>query len=299
MAITTKSAVGLAESNFFNHHRFDNHSAWLDRELRNKRRLRGEPAGHGFAIPREPAPARKEKPFVTQEYSMTSGLLITRRYAQKDTDFPLECERSDPYHYPNHLNVGDDMHYEDRRARSQHIDARVREKNEIPVDKLLRALVPDLMVKNMLAGNSAAKIPPDPKVMAIQFDPNIRPHKDTVKQLNVDLSCIDLPRSERPDDPRAAGNVSRPGKDWGWCLGGRKPPPQPDHGCTTMHRTTSLPGTLTGRSHLSHQKGSVPGPFHGTTFIPYEGNTRMRGGTNATLGASGTFPANESRPGVS
>jgi hypothetical protein len=294
MAITTKSDKGLKESNFFNHHRFDNHSAWLDRELRNKRQLRGEPKGHGFAIPREPAPARKEKPFVTQEYSMTSGLLVTRRYAQRDTDFPLDCERSDPYHYPNHLNVHERYHYEDRRARSQHIDPRVRARDEIPRDRELREAVPEEMVQNMLAGRSAAKIQPDPNVMAIQFDPNVRPQRETVKQLNVDLSCVDLPRREQQLPVFTSFDQKR--KDWTWCLGGKKPPPPPDHGDPKMHRTTSLPGTLSGHSHLAHQKGATPGPFHGTTFIPCEANTRMRGGTNAVNGFTGTYPNLEVKP---
>jgi hypothetical protein len=296
MAITTKTDIGLAESSFFNRHRFDNHSSWLDRELRNKRRLRGDPLGHGFAVPREPAPARKEKPFVTQEYSMTSGLLLNRRYAQRDTDYRLETLRSDPHHFPNHLQVTDEMHYEDRRARSQHIDPRVRALNEIPRDRALRDAVPEEMVQNIIkAGMASAKVELDPVVMGIQFDPDIRPQKESVKQLNVDLSCCDLPAKEKPD---LSSSAPRQGRDWGWCLGGRRPLTPPNHGDMRMHRSTSVPGTLSGKSLLSHQKGSFPGPFHGTAYIPSETNQRMRGGRNAENGMAGTFPDREKRPGV-
>jgi hypothetical protein len=323
MAFVTKTDIGLKESIFFNHHRFDNHSSWLDREIRNKRRLRGEPAGHGFAIPREPAPARQERPFIVQEYGMTSGLLLKRRYAQRDTDYPLECERSDPYHFPNHLQVENAMHYEDRRARSQHIDPRVRAKNEIPRDKVLRDAVPEEMVKNIIAasgGDKDMKNKPDPDVMAIQFDPNMRLQKETVKELNVDLSCCDLPAREKPDpitirrstdvDLHAGEQVgkrrtdvaqSRPiyGRDWNWCLGGRRPVTPPNHGCVEIHKSTSLPGMLSGKSLLSHQPGAVPGAFHGSTYSASEANARMRGGRNAEGGVAGTFPDREARrPGI-
>jgi len=302
MAITTKTAKGLGESNFFNHHRFDNHSAWLDRELRNKRRARGESQGHGFAVPREPAPQRTEKPFIVQEFGMTSGKLLTRRYAQTATDFKLETERSDPYHFPNHMQVEDDMHYEDRRARSQHIDPRCREKLELPRDKVLRAAVPEEMVKNMIMANyKDMKFKPDPDVMAIQFDTNLRPHRDTVMDLNVDLSCCDLPAREKPELRAPAGGSRVPGKDWGWCLGGRRPLPPPDHGDVKMHKTSSLPGTLSGKSHLAHQPGSMPGPFHGSCYTPMEQNQnaksmRMRGGIQAENGFAGTFPQCEVKP---
>jgi hypothetical protein len=234
---------------------------------------------------------------------MTSGKLLTRRYAQRDTDFKLECERSDPYHFPNHMQVEDEMHYEDRRARSQHIDPRCREKLMLPRDKVLRDAVPDEMVKNMIMANyKDMKLKPDPDVMAIQFDPNLRPQRDTVKELNVDLSCCDLPAREKPvvesRDLPAAGVRSQTGKDWTWCLGGRPPPPLPDHGCVHMHKSSSLPGTLSGKSHLAHQPGSLPGPFHGSTFVPSEANQRMRGGRHAEQGFSGTFPNSEVRPGA-
>lgn len=294
MSITVKSDVGLKESAFFNHHRFDNHSAWLDRELRNKRKAMGQPQGHGFAIPREPAPPRTEKPFTVQECGMTSGKLLTRRYAQKETDYKLDCVRADPYHYPNHLNVQDEMHYEDRRARSQHIDPRVRAKLELPRDRVLREAVPEEMVKNIImAEYKDMKNQPDPEVLAIQFDPNLRPQRETVRGLNVDLSCCDLPAKEKPSDQLVATRAYMHGKDWSWCLGGRKPMAGPDHGDMKMHKSTSVPGTLSGMSLLGHQKGSTPGPFHGTGFMPAEANTRMRGGRNAERGFSGTFPSNE------
>lgn len=304
MALTMNTDVGLRESMIFNHHRFDNHSSWLDRELRNKRRLRGDPLGHGFAVPRAPAPARTEKPFTIQEAGMVSGLLVTRRYAQRETDYKLEKERSDPYHFPNHLQVEDQNHYEDRRARSQHIDPRCRAKLELPRDQVLRDAVPDEMVKNMIMANyKDMKLKPNPEIVAIQNDPDIRLQKETVRELNVDLSCCDLPAREnfRAPEPPAAGSYKVPGKgkSWGWCLGGRKPLPPPDHGDISIHKSASLPGTLGGKSHLSHQTGASPGPFHGSTFKAQEANQRMRGGRNAAEGTAGTFPDREARrPGV-
>jgi len=298
-----KTEVGLKDSSLFDHHRFDNYGAWLDRELRNKRQAMGKAGGFGFAVPRPPAPARKEKPFVVQETSMTSGLLVKRRYAQKDTDYPLDAVRSDPYHFPNHLNVEDEMHYEDRRARSQHIDPRVREKLEIPRDKALREAVPEEMVQNIIMSNvKDMKYKVDPDVLAIQFDPNIRPQRETVRKLNVDLSCVDLPAKEKPESTSAASRIP-PGhlRDWKWCLGGRKPLAPPDHGDVNIHKSQSLPGTLSGKSLLNHQSGAVPGPFHGSTFKARdlsEGALRIRGGKHAADGFSGTFPNREIRPGI-
>jgi len=292
MAITTKTDKGLKESAFFSHHRFDNHSAWLDRELRNKRRLRGDPLGHGFAVPRAPAPARQEKPFYIQEVGMTSGQLLTRRYAQKDTDYPLESLRSDPHHFPNHLQVTDDMHYEDRRARSQHIDPRVRAMRELPRDKVLRDAVPEEQVKNMIMANyKDMKVKPDPAVMAIQFDPDLRPQKETVRELNVDLSCCDLPAKEKPDmaSSRSASSL-RPGKDWSWCLGGRRPLTPPNHGDPKVHKSSSLPGTLSGKSLLAHAKGAIPGPFHGSAYIPSDVSLKLEASRN---GDTGTMSAAE------
>lgn len=302
MAMVKNTEVALKDSSVFNHHRFDNYGAWLDRELRNKRRVRGEPEGFGFAVPRPPAPARKEKPFMVQEVSMTSGLLVTRRYVQKDTDYPIDTLRSDPYHYPNHLQVQEEGHYEDRRARSQHIDPRVREKNEIPRDKVLREAVPDEMVKNIImSGMKDMKYKVDPDVLKIQFDPNIRPQKETVRELNVDLSCVDLPAKEKPESTSASSRLppGHLGRDWKWCLGGRKPIPPPDHGDVNIHRTQSLPGTLSGKSLLRHQSGATPGPFHGSTYRSNQTpSMRVRGGQNAIDGFSGTFPNTEVRPGV-
>lgn len=297
MSITTKTDVGLRESNLYAHHRFDNHSAWLDRELRNKRRVRGEPQGHGFPVPRAPAPPRHERPFFVQECGMTSGKLLTRRYDQTESSFKFDDGRSDPYHYPNHLRVEEHQHFEDRRARSQHIEPSRRK--ELPRDQVLRDAVPEEMVKNIIMANyKDMKVKPDPEVLKIQFDPNIRLPPETVRDLNVDLSCCDLPAREKPIESSRLRATTGSGKDWGWCLGGRRPLTPPDHGDVHMHKSTSLPGTLGGRSLLSHQVGVDPGAFHGTTFIAGEAHGRMRGGRNARSGAAGTFPEREKRPGA-
>lgn len=225
---------------------------------------------------------------------MTSGKLLTRRYDQTETSYKLDKDRSDPYHYPNHLRVEEDQHYEDRRARSQHIDPTRRK--ELPRDQVLKDAVPEEMVKNIIMANyKDMKVKPDPDVLAIQFDPDLRLQKETVRELNVDLSCCDLPAREKPIESSRKIETTRSGKDWGWCLGGRKPLEPPDHGCVEMHKSTSLPGTLGGRSLLSHQVGEEPGSFHGTTFIANDNDPRMRGGRNARNNFAGTFPSRETR----
>merc|ERR1719162_2141932 len=86
------------------------------------------------------------------------------------------------------------MHYEDRRARSQHIDPSRRK--ELPRDKCLREAVPDELIKNHV-NPPATKMQIDPKLLGIRFDREIRPTSDTVHELNVDLSCVDMPPRER------------------------------------------------------------------------------------------------------
>jgi len=306
--LVTTTPAGLAESSHFSNHRFDNYSSWLDREVRAKLRKRGEGQGYGYPIPRAPAPVKKEKPFYVQECSMTSGLLVQRRYNQAaNLPFPLDAVRTDPYHYPNQQGVEEEHHFEDRRARSQHIDPTRRK--DLPRDKVLRDAVPEEMIKNMMLAQvkdmkQAAMI--DPGIQQILFDPKMRPTAESVRELNVDFSCVDLPAKEIPEKEKTRASPSLPpkpagkptGKEWSWCLGGRKPLTPPDHGDWKLHKSNSLPGTLAGRSLLSHQVGKYPGAFHGSTHNPAEINSRMRGGRNAAEGCAGTFPNLETRPGA-
>jgi ribosomal protein L12E/L44/L45/RPP1/RPP2 len=300
---TTKTDVGLQESDFYSLHRFDNHSAWLDRELRAKRRVRGEHKGFGFPIQRAPAPPREERPFYVQEAGFTSGQLLNRKYEQLETSYKLEKVRTDPYHYPNQMRVEEKQHYEDRRARSQHIDPTRRK--ELPRDMVLKEAVPEEMIQNTLMANyKDMKYQIDQDILNILVDKNVRPEPATIKELNVDLSCVDLPAREKRGEESAAAaaqaaskSTKGAGKDWTWCLGGRKPFVPPDFFDTNLNRSQSLGSTLAGRSMLSHQIGVQPGPFYGSTHDMKDSNTRIRGGRNAELGVAGTFPANELRPG--
>jgi hypothetical protein len=236
---------------------------------------------------------------MVQEYGMTSGLLLNRKYDQLETSFKLEKVRADPYHYPNHLSVDEHQHFEDRRARSQHIDPTRRK--ELARDRVLKEAVPEEMIQNTLMANyKDMKVKIDPDILGILLDPNTRPEPKSVKELNVDLSCVALPAREQRvidnEKANAATKKLRQSKDWTWCLGGRKPFAMRDDFNVQLAKSASE-GTLGGRSHLSHQVGAVAGPFHGTSFIAAESRPRMRGGLNAESGFAGTFPARELRPG--
>lgn len=236
---------------------------------------------------------------MVQEYGFTSGLLLNRKYDQLETSFKLEKVRTDPYHYPNQFSVEESQHFEDRRARSQHIDPTRRK--ELPRDQVLKDAVPEEMIQNTIMANyKDMKQHIDPDILNILLDPNVRPEPKSVKELNVDLSCVELPaREQRVIDTHKFNTATRKlreGKDWTWCLGGRKPMAPRDDFDPKLHRSTSE-GTIGGRSLLAHQPGVSPGPFYGTTHIAKESNPRVRGGTNALLGFAGTFPARELRPG--
>ncbi|CAE8679259.1 unnamed protein product, partial [Polarella glacialis] len=113
MAAKSASAGSFGHENheYYDRHRFDNYPAWLDREGRSKNRAEGKPSGFGYATPKAPQAQRKERPFWIGETSMTSGTMVHRKYDQKDCDYPLEAQRSDPWHYPNHMEIQDNDHY--------------------------------------------------------------------------------------------------------------------------------------------------------------------------------------------
>mmetsp|Transcript_110496 Transcript_110496/g.195597 ORF Transcript_110496/g.195597 Transcript_110496/m.195597 type:complete len:307 (+) Transcript_110496:77-997(+) len=301
-----KSNVGVEDSNFYNHHRFDNYTGWLDMEIRKKNRAQRKALGFGYPVPRPGPPAKEEPEFVVQEAGFTSGKLLNRRYTQLKSPFTLEGVRTDPYHYPNGMRVTESQHYEDRRARSQHIDAFKRKEMELPRDRELAAAVPDELVKNH-ANPPATRMQIDPNLLKIKFDTGVKPQSHTVHELNVDLSCCQLPPRERPPSygskqmarTHAAGQAggSR-GREWSWCLGGRKPmemPSQPEG----LAKSASLPSVLGGASHMAHTLGEAPSPFYGTTstqtFKSGAPDGRMRGGKLARQGYAGTFPDREKR----
>lgn len=295
----------------FDGHRFDNYSAWLDREERLKARREGRPLGHGFAAPKPPPQARPEKPFFVMEAAFTSGLMVQRRYNANDgTMYKVDGERSDPYHYPNHLEVKEEHHYEDARRRSQNVDPR-----EWKPDPKLATVVTDDMVKVQLSGHlGEARKYTDPKLMATLFDSEVRPRAPHLAELNADLSCLDLPNHEGGSATgRAAVRTGRvpvapkqlPRSDWSWCLGGRKPmaldrPIAPEH--AEMIRSQSLPQksfTTAPSMLVGNLGGDSTATFHGLHQREFGGgdNLRMRGGTLASSGWAGTFPEGEAKNG--
>lgn len=295
----------------FDNHRFDNYSSWLDREERLKARRQGRPLGHGFSEPKPPPEPRPEKPFTVMEAAFTSGLMVQRQYNQHaGTLYKTEGERSDPYHYPNFLEVKDEMHYEDARRRSQNVDPR-----EWKPDPKMASVVTDDMVKVQLSAHlGEARKYIDPKLMSGLFDEGVRPTARNLHELNADMSCLDLPKHEGGSaTTRAAirigrgptGPAGKPSGQWSWCLGPRQQlsfdrPINPAE--AELVRSQSLPQmTLAQGNQPSMLAGNLGGSstatFHGLHTRKFGGqeHLRMRGGTLAEARWAGTFPDLEAR----
>mmetsp|Transcript_135718 Transcript_135718/g.290234 ORF Transcript_135718/g.290234 Transcript_135718/m.290234 type:complete len:357 (-) Transcript_135718:104-1174(-) len=303
---------GHESHEYYDRHRFNNPSAWLDREDRARNKAAGQPLGYGYAKPKEPVQAREEKPFTVVEPSFTSGWMCHRKYNQFASGYATDAVRTDPYHFPNALEVKDSDHYKDQRRRTQNSDPHFWK-----VDPKLRDAVSDDMVKmHIIAHRGETRANIDPKVMEPLFSDNIRPQSKSVHELNVDLSCADLREHSKatPSRSRASGGSGHEGNanqegaqhadsDWKWCLGGRKPfvRSEPTEKEAEMIRTQSLPNVLTGVSTLTGNFGGPTSPFHGNVsrkFGPPHVDPRMRGGKLARDGWAGTFPSKETRPGV-
>lgn len=264
----------------YDRHRFDNYGAWLDLEGRRAKKKTGiTHLGFGYAIPKPPQPPKAERPFYVQEYSMTSGMLVNRKYNQSETSFRSEKMRTDPYHGPNTLDVQDADHYKDHRRRIQHSDPRMWK-----VDPVLRAAVSDEQVEQIArAERGESRMYPDKNILSILFGEDIKPKKESFKELNVDLSCLDLPvqeggtiksrgnQAERknfmPDhDPPVDESTMNESK-WNWCRGGRKllenpnMPLSPER--SQLLRSTSLPQTWAAASMLPGADGAPAAPYYG------------------------------------
>jgi len=299
----------VASQQHYDRHRFDNYTGWLDREDRKAALKDGRALGFGYEVPKTPPPAREEAPFYAQEYSMTSGLLVNRRYDQYQSGYACGVTRSDPHHEPNHLEVKEHHHYINQQRRIQHVDPTMWK-----VDPKLRDAVSEDMVKQKVAqdrGEVRANI--DPVAVETLFDENIRPQAHTLKELNVDLSCVTLPARETG---RSTGGRSTPSgsksnatarsaagsEKWQWCMGGRKPLPlgQLSPAEIKMVKSTSMPTTLPGPSTLYGNMGGTATAFHGSPTRKFGASNqwdgRMRGGKLARDGWAGTFPAKEGRP---
>eukprot|EP00440_Ansanella_granifera_P049085 gb/GFBE01053182.1/.p1 GENE.gb/GFBE01053182.1/~~gb/GFBE01053182.1/.p1 ORF type:complete len:322 (+),score=70.75 gb/GFBE01053182.1/:1-966(+) len=309
-------APGSTSDEYFDRHRFDNYTAWLDMEDRKKNRGQGKHLGFGYGVPKPPQPPRPERPFYVQEFSMTSGILVNRKYDATETNFRAEKMRSDPHHFPNYIDVKDSDHYKDHRRRNCHCDP-----DRWTIDPVLRDAVSEEQVKQTVAANRGmTRTYPDPKILDILFSDSVKPKKETFKELNVDLSCLDLPVQEGglirdrakkttktdfmpafkpPEDEVAKMNENA----WQWCTGGRKmlddsrAPPSPEK--MTMLRSQSLPQALAGASLLPGSDGAPASPFHGMATRKFGQSAgwdgRMRGAKLARNRWAGTFPEKEAR----
>jgi len=189
----------------YDRHRFDNPSAWLDREERSKARSEGRPLGYGYAEQRQPPTPLPEKPFYAQEYSFTSGKLVNRKYNAQANQYASETTRADPWHYPNALKTEDSHHFKDHRRRSQNYDPRFWQP-----DPALSAAVPDSLVQHHLAAYRDEKRSHiDPAKMEPLFSETVRPQPGTLHELNVDLSCVSLPAREGGSSPSSRLPASR------------------------------------------------------------------------------------------
>ncbi|CAK9000666.1 unnamed protein product [Durusdinium trenchii] len=155
---------------------------------------------------------------------------------------------------------------------------------------------------------------PDQDILDILFSDNIKPQKATFKELNVDLSCMDLPIQEggpvrgrqkfverknfMPEPvppPETPGMWSTEG--WKWCKGGRKlldTSPEWGEEKAQLHRSQSLPQAMGGASLLPGANGAPASPFHGLATRRFGEDSgwdgRMRGSLLARRNWAGTAP---------
>jgi len=295
----------------FDKHRFDNYTDWLDRETRKRNRAGGKHVGFGFPVPQAPQPPRHERPFFVTEQSMVSGLMVRRKYDQTETSYSTVATRSDPHHYPNHIDVKDADHYKDHRRRNCHC-----EPARWVVDEKLRAAVPDFVVEQRLrAERGETRSHPDQDILDILFSDDVKPQKATFKELNVDLSCMDLPIQEggpvrarhkfverknfmpEPVPPPEEVEEEERRSGWNWCKEGRKlldTSGDWNEAKATLHRSQSLPQASTSASFLAGANGVPASPFHGLATRRFGEDAgwdgRMRGSIMARRGWAGTAP---------
>merc|ERR1712232_1298193 len=190
---------------------------------------------------------KKDKHFVVMEPAFTSGEMLHRQYKHIEHAFPLEDERVCLHHYPNYKNVTDADHYQDWRARSQHIDPHRR--RMMPKDQVLRDAVSDEMVTARIQSEKADnRKPVDAKLLALRF---AEVHLDSaaMRELKaenrVDWSCTDIPAREDPDRPARYRAPTKPevtnASQRSWALSGcltppPPPPKKPEDGMPPEHR---------------------------------------------------------------
>jgi len=218
---------------YYDRHRFDNYSAWLDREDKLKAGKDKKPLGWGFCDPKPPAPHKDERPFVVVEQGMVSGQMLLRKYEHLDSAFPTEGERANPWHYPNDSGLQDHHHYGDHRRRSCHVDPH--RWKPLPGDAILRDAVSDATVTaKMFAEKGERRRPVPPDMLALReahvtLDPNAI--RELKKDERVDFSCMDVPTREL-HTPTSRSSASRGGLQTPkrWALSGTNAPPIPPPG---------------------------------------------------------------------
>lgn len=303
-------------ASYFDNHRFDNYGAWLDMEDRKNRTCAGKHLGFGYAVPQRRAEGRPKKPLVVQEYSMTSGTLLNRQYdLNANTLYRTDTMRTDAHHYPNALGIEDRHNYTNYQRRTCD-PGRI---GEVWDPKLTAAVSDAEVVERVRAERAETRRPVDPKFLKILFDDQVRLQPKGVRDLNVDFSCMEIRRQEKPSGStgkppevtgvdevgtqgaaEAAATVSaKPGVDfgtgnWGWCLGGRKKATHEENPLIQeMIKSRSLPNTLGGRCLLGGKNDNrKPDAFYGTHKGFGTVDSRMRGGKLARNEWAGTFPSN-------
>mmetsp|Transcript_119980 Transcript_119980/g.373673 ORF Transcript_119980/g.373673 Transcript_119980/m.373673 type:complete len:329 (-) Transcript_119980:9-995(-) len=193
------------ESNY-DRHRFDNPSAWLDREERARARAEGKPLGFGYAEPKEHVQPPPAKPFCAQEYSFTSGLLVNRHYKQFQSPFTTEGTRADPWHYPNAMKTQDEDHFKSHKRRSQNCDPRFWK----PDPALSGGVSEHAVMQRLAADRDEVRLNLDPKRLDALFNENVRPSAETLHELNVDLSVACLPAREGGSSPSSRAPKGAP-----------------------------------------------------------------------------------------
>lgn len=167
----------------FNHHRFDNYTAWLDLQQRaaqkSKKHFFGEVPKevlYGFdeGEPVDYKP-REKSPFKVREPAFTSGLKVSRKYDKNATlsDMPIDFQRTDPFHFPNTVGSTAKCHWEDYRSGNRNPEF-IKECLKRPLDKELYAQVSDEQVKDLYKKQTTGKAKPVDKDCAkILFAPDI------------------------------------------------------------------------------------------------------------------------------
>lgn len=240
----TKAEAGRQPDAKYDRQRFDNYTAWLDLQVRARQEankvFRGETPNsdlYGFSNPTTAVTTPRSEPFVVQEPSFTSGDIVRRRYDKQDSvtsqAMDLKVVRTDPWHYPNSQAVREVEHFDDYRSGSCSENSA---KNR-PTDKERAAAVSDSLVKKFVfaaSGAKAAHVDPASAAVLFKKDIEIRPRPESLKTLNVDLSCARMPKAVAVEleaaynklSPVSSSGISG-GREWGWCMDPQKPAQAP------------------------------------------------------------------------